>query len=175
MEVSIKRRLVGAGVLVLFALMVLPALFDGDGRVPNQEPATIPPVPKKPDVSSLKVDLPVQARKPKEEPAPPPEPKQDVKPARAGLDSEGVPNAWSLQIGSFKNSKNAARLRDKLRDAGFRAYNKETLLSDGSVLTQVLVGPEQAYDNATELKKQLVAKSKSLGLAGPPLIVRFEP
>jgi DedD protein len=181
-EVSIKRRLVGAMVLVVFAIIILPVLFDGDGRVPVSDLPNMPPVIKKPDVSSLRVDLPVEARMPKEQPAEQasdkaeqPEPVSDAPAEATGIDAEGNPRAWSLQIASFKSSENAARLRDELRTMGYRAYHQESQLSDGSLLTQVMVGPEQVYDKILELRSTLQGDLKSLGVNGPPLVVKYQP
>lgn len=180
MEVSVTRRVIGATVLAMIAVVVLPYLFDGDGRIPNREALKIPPVIKKPDVSELRVDLPVEARA---ETNIQPKTESDV------IATRDVPNptvnesapvvpkgtVWSLQVASFKESVNAARLRDSLRDSGFRAYNKENRLSDGSLLTQVLVGPVQTYDLAMDLKVKLAIEGKSLGVSGAPLIIRYVP
>lgn len=177
MEISVTRRIVGAIVLGVLAIVILPQIFDGDGRIPNRTEMQIPPVIKKPDVSTLTVDLPVGVRastnlKPLEEKdivaqedTKEPEVSDDVKPV----------GAWSLQIASFKDSKNAARLRDGLRTGGFRSYNKESRLSDGSLLTQVMVGPVQNYDEIKQLKVAVMKKGSSLGISGPPLIVKYTP
>lgn len=178
MEVSIKRRLVGAAVLVVFAIMILPVLFDGDGRVPESDLPNMPPVIKKPDVSNLRVDLPVEARMPPEQAAEldvPSAPAQDALAQPTGVDEQGQPRAWSLQIASFKSSENAARLRDELRTMGYRAYHQESQLSDGSLLTQVMIGPEQEYDKILSLRSTLQDDLKSLGVNGPPLVVKYQP
>ncbi len=177
MEVSIKRRLVGAAVLAAIAILVLPVLFDGSGRVPGREVANIPPVIKKPDTSDMRVDLPVVAR---QQPVKDPEPQSETlemtpEEKKSGLDDQGNPKAWVLQLGSFKDSKNASKLVTRLRSENFRAFAKETLLSDGSLLTQVMVGPEQNFEKIEQLKDQLQQQANALKISGAPLIVRFEP
>lgn len=181
MEVSFKRRLVGAIVLGIIAVLLLPSIFDGDGRIPQREVEPIPPTVKKPDTSELKVDLPVQARqKPKADPEPialieakKPEASEDIEDPI--LDNHGNAKAWVLQLASFKNARNAKKLVDKLRAENFRAFAKEHLLSNGSMLTQVMVGPEQDYKKIETIKADIQAKSASLGVSGPPLIIRFKP
>ena len=188
MEDTVKRRIVGAIVLVFFAILIVPVLLDGEGRIPEVANIEVPPMVKKPDTSELKVDLPVEARKTEAEPqaeesaeTPVPvaeTPKAEAKDApaqKSDFDEQGQLNAWSLQIASFKSTRNAAALRDKLRKQGFRAYNKESTLSDGSTLTQVLVGPESSYDKISVLKEQLAKSAHDLGLSGPPLIVKYRP
>lgn len=186
MEVSVTRRIVGALVLGVLAIIILPQVFDGDGRVPHREALKIPPVIKKPDVSSLKVDLPVEVRAStnieplteddviakEDAPSPSFTPPKSSESSSTQTEADGV---WSLQIASFKDSQNAARLRDKLRSENFRSYNKESRLSDGSLLTQVMVGPIQDYNEALELKVTLLSKGKELGVSGPPLVVKYTP
>lgn len=186
MEVSVTRRIIGALVLGVIAIIVLPQIFDGEGRVPHRESLKIPPVIKKPDVSSLKVDLPVEVRAStnikrltEEEvvakvDTPKPVVVEDDNSENTSPKSSAN-SVWSLQIASFKDSNNAARLRDKLRSGGFRSYNKESRLSDGSLLTQVLVGPVQDYEDALTLKTSLISKAKDLGVSGPPLVVKYAP
>ena len=189
MEDTIKRRIVGAVVLVFFAILIVPVLLDGEGRIPEVANIEVPPMVKKPDTSELKVDLPVAARKTEPQAEEPvatlkvatPEPAESAKVAKnvaaqtQDFDDQGQLNAWSLQIASFKSTSNAAALRDKLRKQGFRAYNKESELSDGSILTQVLVGPESDYEKISVLKEQLAKSASDLGLNGPPLIVKYKP
>lgn len=180
MEISVTRRIIGAIVLGLLAIVILPQIFDGEGRIPNRPEMQIPPVIKKPDVSELSVDLPVTARastniKPVQEQDV--VAKIDVVPDETAstTSSKSPVGTWSLQIASFKSSKNAARLRDNLRSGGFRSYNKETRLSDGSLLTQVMVGPVQDYNEITRLKVAVSEKSVEMGVSGPPLIVKYSP
>lgn len=170
------RRIVGAVVLGLLAVIIVPQLFDGGGRIPDREKLSIPASVTKPDTSQLSVDLPIDARAvnhsnisdatsllvPQDQ-ADVPKPTEDV----AGV--------WSLQIASFKDNTNAASLRDGLRDAGFRSYNKENRLSDNSILTQVMVGPVQDYAQVLVLKEKLLKTLAALNISGPPLVVKYNP
>ncbi|AJQ94993.1 SPOR domain-containing protein [Gynuella sunshinyii] len=195
MEDTVKRRVVGAVVLAFFAVLIVPALLDGEGRIPEVDNIEVPPMVKKPDTSELTVELPVEARKsdvpiaaqsPESRPAASETSSPKDKPATAvtatpaatepqDYDAQGQLKAWSLQIASFRSTRNAAALRDKLRQQGYRAYNKESVLSDGSTLTQVFVGPESSQQKISILKDQLTKSASELGLSGPPLVVRYRP
>ena len=184
MEVSVTRRIIGAIVLIALSAFILPQIFDGSGRIPDRPEMVIPPVVKKPDATRLTVDNPPEIKEAAARPLPAADdvvieeaPKPvDQSPAStesaASLVADGV---WSLQVASFKDSKNAARLRDGLREKGLRAYNKETRLSDGSILTQVLVGPVSDYDKAQEMKSGISTEAAGLGISGPPLVVKYSP
>lgn len=78
--------------------------------------------------------------------------------------------AWSVQMGSFRQADNARRLLEQLRTAGYEAYTKQSVLSDGSVLTQVMVGPDVDQERARQ-RKDILAEEFGL----PTLVVRFQP
>lgn len=84
--------------------------------------------------------------------------------------SSGEIVAWSIQMGSFRQADNARRLLEQLRTAGYEAYTKQSVLSDGSVLTQVMVGPDVDQERARQRKDAL---AEEFGL--PTLVVRFQP
>ena len=71
------------------------------------------------------------------------------------LNSQGLPNGWAVQLGSFGNQSNAIRLKDKVLKAGFSAY----IIPNGK-LFKVLVGPELNRSKAEALKKQIDTKFK---------------
>jgi cell division septation protein DedD len=174
-EISIARRVIGAIVLGLLAVVILPQLFNGGGRIPDRPNMTIPTMIPAPDASRLSVELPIDARAENNRTEPTlAEQVVTEKPSKTG-DTVAVIGVWSLQIASFKDSVNAATLRDGLREAGFRSYNKENALSDGSLLTQVMVGPVQNYDDVIALKTELSAALTSLNISGPPLVVKYSP
>ena len=94
------------------------------------------------------------------EPAAQPEP---------GLDSRGLPEAWVVQVASFGNADNAALLRDRLREQGFKAYT-ESVTTGGGRSTRVLVGPKLSRGQAEQDK---AAIDKAFGLNS--LVSRFDP
>ncbi|OUR67702.1 hypothetical protein A9Q73_05165 [Bermanella sp. 47_1433_sub80_T6] len=150
MDEGIKRKLVGAAVLVTVALIVLPNITS---RTRNAEhlsksvaletnvPAMEMPLPKS-------LSIPVSPKVPSDASKGKLVVMKDMvvdgqKLPLKGFEmpvtlASGQAVVWQIQVASFANIKNALSLRDKLRDAGYKAYEKQTL--DGKH-TRVLVGP----------------------------------
>ncbi|MFY0664054.1 MAG: SPOR domain-containing protein [Natronospirillum sp.] len=194
MDNTQKKRLVGALVLSVFLLLALPVLFTGQGRLPEARITDIPAPPEllvtSPSDSNrdtaaalndltqrvdqmLDADPAPEQRAEAPPPAPSQTPAQTETPARPlayTQDSTGEISAWSVQMGSFRQTDNARRLLNELRAAGYEAYTKETVLSDGSLLTQVMVGPDPDHDRVRQ-KKDILAEEFNL----PTLVVRFQP
>ncbi len=177
MNPRLKQRLVGAVVLVALAVIFVPMLLDGDDStmpafgsnipakpgyhfepldIPPREPAPLAPKPaviEREDappvmtgpVAEVKSDPPVEA-----------EEKVTVEP-----DNTGTMQAWAVQVGSFSSTKNALRLRDRLRVEGFDAFVEE-LKSGGDSVYRVRIGPEASRERAEALKQRLVAKEPTL-------------
>lgn len=190
MDNTQKKRLVGALVLSVFLLLALPVLFTGQGRLPEARITDIPPPPE------LTVTRPIDADRDAEnsvaeltqrvdqllnadpepetraEATPPPSAASEsaARPLAYAQESTGEISAWSVQMGSFRQAENARRLLNELRSAGYEAYTKETVLSDGSLLTQVMVGPDPDHDRVRQ-KKDILSEEFNL----PTLVVRFQP
>jgi len=79
---------------------------------------------------------------------PPPSPMQETKAFR---------NVWMVQLGTFKNIKNAYGLRDMLRKDGFQAHTKKV---DNKGTTRVLSGPFVNKKDALRMKKKVDEKYK---------------
>jgi DedD protein len=75
-----------------------------------------------------------------------------------------------VQVASFRDSSKAAELRDQLRGQSYPTYVNEVLLSDGSVFTQVLVGPNADIERVRQLQETI---KQETGLQG--LVVRYQP
>ncbi|HLT63795.1 MAG TPA: SPOR domain-containing protein [Pseudohongiella sp.] len=58
----------------------------------------------------------------------------------AALDVQGLPDSWSVRLGSFSNTANASSLVERLQNAGHRAYTRRVNSAQGQ-LTAVFVGP----------------------------------
>lgn len=58
----------------------------------------------------------------------------------ASLDAQGLPEGWSVRLGSFSSADNASALVTRLQTAGHRAYTRRVDSTQG-VLTAVFVGP----------------------------------
>lgn len=188
LDVRIQQRLVGALVLLALVFLIVPVLLDGEGRIPEKI-TQIPPKPKRPDLSHIRVAEPAQdilPTLPDEPPAPVEVPAEATAEAESSRESSssaenGAPatdsgqsaivgKAWSVQVASFKDSAKAAELRDELRGKGYKTYVNEVILSDGTLFTQVLVGPDTELDAVRALKEEI---KQSTGLQG--LVVRYQP
>jgi DedD protein len=56
------------------------------------------------------------------------------------LGPDGLPAGWSVRLGTFSDSDNAAALLERLLDADYKAYSR-TLQRDQGELTAIYVGP----------------------------------
>lgn len=186
MNEHMKQRLVGAAVLVSLAVIFIPMLLDGGEKggmpvfgsnVPEKpdyrfEPLEIPlePVEPIPEERPLVVEKPEPAPVPPEtaedpeKPAAPPKPEKPlVTKAPEKPQPQKDADAWVVQVGSFSQSGNALRLRDKLRDAGFTAFVEKLKTADGTVY-RVRIGPELRREAAEAQLKELQRKLKLKGI-----------
>ncbi len=88
--------------------------------------------------------------------------------ASPGLDNQGLPQGFSVRLGSFGNASNASNLVTRLQDAGHRAYTRQIDSSQGA-LTAVFVGPVVDRTTAATLLEDL---RRDFQLNG--MIVRYE-
>ncbi len=147
-----KQRIVGTVVLLALALIFLPFIFDGQGSYQDTISSRIPDPPAVPVLSE-----PVQSRPviiadtelvSEAEPAEPEiedsvsvttsEPAFTREPPSFG--DNGLPVGWSVRLGSFSDSSNAANLLQCLQAAGYKAYTRVISSAQGT-LTGVFVGP----------------------------------
>jgi DedD protein len=84
------------------------------------------------------------------------------------LSATGLPEGWSVRLGSFSNSENATTLVQKLQDAGYKAYTRN-IQSTEDVLIGVFVGPWIDRSRLDEYQQQL---QEQFELAG--IVVRYE-
>ena len=186
MDEALKRRLIGATVLVSLAVIFVPMLLQHEPVLEQEINSTnIPPRPDR-DFSSRvlpaesdqlalppggRPQLPEAvpeaekqvSRAPKVEPqgvsqkAPKPSP---VAPEpRVGL------SAWIIQVGSFSHRANAEKLLKRLRTKGFSADIEQASVK-GKTMFRVLVGPEVDRKRAESMLARLDREVKSLGLKG---------
>ncbi|SCZ63740.1 SPOR domain-containing protein [Thiohalomonas denitrificans] len=181
MNPRIKQRLVGAVVLVALAVIFVPMLLDGDD---SSMPAFGSNIPPKSGYQFESLDIP--PRQPismepkaavveKEDAAPiltgpvaevEPEPPLAAEEGEAKTEPEPEPEpgevkAWAVQVGSFSNSENALRLRDRLRGEDFDAF-VEQVKSSGEAIYRVRVGPEASRERAESLMERVKAKQPDL-------------
>ncbi len=171
MDEGIKRKLVGAGVLVAVSIIVLPMI------TPRAENAAYlsKSVPVEINIPNMSMPLPkslsIESRDNKDdgrEPSviamkPMTVDGDIIKPKNIDIpvvDASGQAKVWHIQVASFAEPKNAKALRDKLRKAGYKAFDKAA--ADGKHI-RVFVGPSM---QKSSLEKKLVAINKSFKIKG---------
>lgn len=179
MKQTLRQRLVGALVLIAIGAILWPVIFDeGPKRTVSKE-SVIPPMPSIEPVIIEPLVNPVPSDQatfgPTNEQGLPLEEELDQeltqaladmpKATPAVIDEQGLPEAWSVQVGAFSNQTNALALVQKLQAGGFKAYLRE---SEG--LARVLVGPKLTKQSAAE---DLLAIEQVFELRGR--LVRYAP
>ena len=189
MDRSLKERIIGAVVLVVFAVMVVPVFLDGPSTkteiitesvsLPGQNGQTrktqtivlerdrTEPVPVSANTSGAD-DKPAVTHVEKDLPV------ADKSPATGPVKS--LPKAagntklvqaisptgmWAVQLGSFSNQANADRLAADLRKQGFAAFLSQLQTESGS-LHRVRIGPQKNREGA----EAMAAKLNSAGHKG---------
>lgn len=186
METDVKERLVGAGILVLLAVLVVPALLSGPKpSVPAEPPAAA-------SSRSIEIDLgdpragdaagiaAIDELAPEPQPAAMREPPTGVPdsdasvviadPARTAAPqpvqaaapavSEAVTPAsagWAVQVAALSNREAAMIRVAELAERGYSAFVLEYRAGE-RVLYRVRVGPEPVRERATALAARLKAE-----------------
>ena len=175
MDERLKRRVVGAAVLVVAVVVFVPMLLDQGKEAPEQprgstplassQPQPQPPPPPPPEDAGVRV---VPLDRPAPAPANPPKPATAAKlaPARekapakaAAARAPPVTSGFAVQLGSFSEADNALGLRDTLKAKGYRAYVKTS-----GAITRVYVGPQRSRAEAAKALKKLLADTKMKGI-----------
>jgi DedD protein len=175
MDRALKERVIGAIVLVIVAVLIVPVFLDGteDDAVIVSEAVTLPgqneqermtqtvvlnrdraePVP-----ASVPASVPEEA---KPEPKPeikelPPVAKETVSAATDAPPAtiESSTGMWAVQLGSFKNQQNAERLAADLRKQGYAAFLSRLDTGSGA-LHRVRIGPQKDRESAESVAAKL--------------------
>jgi len=195
MDRALKERIIGAAVLVLVVVLVVPVFLDGpsnDGEVVNER---VPlPGQSDQDIKTIVLDRdrssPVPANGGTETAQPVAQPKQVVvdpepqdevverkpepvveRPAAEESASEApvaapsVTGMWAVQLGSFGNKENAERLAADLRKQGFAAFLSQLTTGSGQ-LHRVRIGPQKDRESAEAMAERL-AKAGHTGKVLP--------
>ena len=165
MDRALKERIIGAVVLMLVVVLVVPVFLDGRPSS-NETVTTVVPLPGQTEQATQTVVLerdresPVPAvsgngRKPAATQAPrvneaaatdSPAPRQPLPdPAVESQQSTPATSAtgmWAVQLGSFGNHENAERLAAELRSQGFAAFLSKLTVASGE-LHRVRIGPQK--------------------------------
>ncbi|GMQ95982.1 MAG: hypothetical protein BMS9Abin14_470 [Gammaproteobacteria bacterium] len=165
MDERLKRRLVGAAVLVLAAVVFVPMLLDQGGKAPQRPPRMVPSPPPRvvptppPEDADARV-VPLNRDAPVAPVAAKPAPAEDKPAARTSIaPAPAKPSGFAVQLGSFSKADNARGLRDKLVARGYKAFVK----SSGSV-RRVYVGPQRNRAEAEKVLEKLLADTKLKGI-----------
>ncbi|MEH6617101.1 MAG: SPOR domain-containing protein [Porticoccus sp.] len=172
---NLKQRVVGALVLIALAVIIIPLTFDFSG---GREVDTQSKIPPRPEIKPVTVPEPIRP--------------ENIVPAKLdeemfqfgvnsseqgssfedetpALSTEGIPVAWMLQVGSFRDDDTAQTLLKNLLGDGYKAFVREK--KEGtSTLSRVFVGPDILKK---KLVKEKTAIDKKYGVDA--ILVRFEP
>ena len=183
---QLKKRLVGAIVLVALGIIFIPMILSGDHDSGTIWVTNIPDKPKPlQDLAQRPVPaMPVPPHAPLEtrdlvdhttEPQPPATTEQlasaDVQSQPADTESitkaepatkAEAARAWVVQVGSFNQQANALALRDKLRKHKYTAF-VESMKSANATAYRVRVGPHVRHSDAEAQQAILV---KQLNIKG---------
>lgn len=190
MNTELRQRIVGALVLVALGVVFLPMLLDLGGsyeidtssRIPPaptiepvqitraKNPTTIPPA--KEQIFALEreaVEIKPETVETKPEAPPPVKPSADSGVKEPRLSEKGLPEAWVLQVGSFKDQANAKELNERLIKAGFQAFVRTASVDTGQNY-RVFVGPKVLKDKILADQRAIEKK-----FAIKSWLVKFEP
>lgn len=185
MEERLKKRLIGATVLVSLVVIFVPMLLEQEPVVyPTIEESNIPPRPEGefssrvlplesesldalPEAASAQAEPEARQPEARERPEKPVKPESKPEAATAAAQPEPKPDpsqlrvglsAWVIQAGSFSNRQNADKVVKDLQGKKFAAFVEQTEIK-GKILYRVLIGPEvdrkRAESTAEKLKPEL--------------------
>lgn len=171
MDENMKKRLVGATVLVSLVVIFVPMLLEDEPVViQNITETNIPPEPKAgftPHIelektrvplvvaeSKIEAVSPVEVSSQKQKPTQP-----NAKPmlkARVGL------SAWVVQVASFGQQINANNLVKRLQAMKFSAFQEQASV-EGKTIFRVRVGPVVDHKKATDIQNRIEKRIKLKG------------
>ncbi|MBT7951542.1 MAG: hypothetical protein HN764_07950 [Gammaproteobacteria bacterium] len=181
MERRLKERLIGAAVLVMLAVILIPMILDDSSERDIAITKTNIPARPKDDFNSRIVPLKESDLTPVPEKTTPkadteplldvlpepavaiehsePEPEKEKETKSTQIVEKAVSNnmgvtAWVVQLGSFSSEENAKVLNEKLRKSGYPAF-VEPVKRGTTTAFRVRVGPEILRSDAESLKQKL--------------------
>ena len=169
MDRALKERLIGATVLVVVMVLVVPVFLDGSPTDRSAAPAMIEQpidLPGRPADKSART---VVLDRRRSEPLPARRRAAPVADEAAAAEIAAAPadpkrsatGLWAVQLGSFSSQANADRLAAELRQQGFAAFLSRLETPDGE-LHRVRVGPQGDHDSA----QAMVTRLKRAGQQG---------
>ena len=182
-EFDLKKRLVGAFILIGFGIVVLPALLGGnDPQVGDEQTQPTPPLESKvfvskitpiggatpkPPVKETQVDLDEEVEPKASEPEPitsaepqvstvetQPEPESQAAPQPKQEKKASAEPGWVVRVGTFAKDDNTKRVMERLRQAGFDPSATKVKTDKGSV-TRVWIGPYAQRVEAARMRNRV--------------------
>jgi len=159
--VNLKHRLIGAVVLVLAAVILVPLILSE-----REPPTELKAVSDIPDKSAAPVSAPVPVASEYTLPEPP-EPAPEQKPAttsaaKAPAAVAKASKGWVVQVGIFANAGNAARVSERLKQQG-HAVLLDSISQNNEKRTRLRVGPFADKDAAQRAQEKI---QQQAGVAG---------
>ena len=175
MKYTLKHRLIGAAVLASIAVLFVPSFFK-EKQIASISTKTM--IPQRPGTVPVEFNAPQPV--PGVEAAPAPETmfahddstttdaaatSHAISSAPNGavnvmpLNSQGLPDAWVVQVGSFATKDAANKIRDELQADGLKAYVR-TVPSTGGNISRVYIGPKLDRSQAQAIKSQIDKRLK---------------
>ena len=171
MERALKERIIGAAILVIFAVLVVPVFLDGrpsddivtervvlpgqegqDNKTVILDRERSVPVPAassnqaQPESQNAALDSKPEPQQPSQQS------EQEAKPPQAVASTTGM---WAVQLGSFSNKQNAEKLAADLRKQGYAAFLSQ-LETDAGQLHRVRRGPQKDRQSAEVMAARLL-------------------
>lgn len=171
MTPKLLNRLIGAIVLIILGVTILPDVFDGEKQhfVENNQAISLLDVSEPPIAAPKLPELEMKAPEPVDDVKLPQAAIADIKAEEAAITQNFTDAAWIIRLGTFRNHDNASALVEKLRAQGFTAQLKPNPLKEGD-LARVEVGPEISKKKISEMRAEL---EKITGLKGQ--VIKFNP
>ena len=173
MSSGLKQRIAGAFVLGALGLIILPLLFDFADPNRIDRNSKFPPAPEMEPVSVAKAERPAAVSD-----TPLSTEIFDIERSTEstetdgkshGLNQQGLPNGWILQVGSFEEKASASGFVNQLRQQKYNAFSKRVEVK-GSIRYRVYVGPKISKGRA-QTDKQNIDKAFNTDA----IILNFEP
>jgi len=184
MERALKERIIGAIVLVIFVVLVVPIFLDGPpeegdivservllpGQADDQDTKTVvlerersEPIPvansSPPETVEKKEQKPVPqpiVQSPPQQTAARVEPEpQPAPPKEAPKPAASTTGMWAVQLGSLSSKDNAEKLAADLRKQGYAAFLSQLQTSSGT-LHRVRIGPQKDRASAEAMAARLL-------------------
>ena len=175
MDRALQERLIGAIVLVVTAVLIVPVFLDGSAdEVETVSEAVTLPGQNTQQAATQKIVLNRDRTEPVPANAPAPASRESVRqkaPSAAAplpqtaATTESSTGMWAVQLGSFSSQENAERLAASLRKQGYAAFLSQLETSSGA-LQRVRIGPQKDRQSAESVAAQL-AKSGHTGQVVP--------